>query len=251
MIITKNEEQLEIMRHSGELLQDVFKLVEDNIRPGITTKKLDRLCYDYITRHNASPSFLNYNGYPASICTSIDEQVVHGIPSEETILEDGQIIGIDIGVYYNGYHTDCARTYLLGDVTDDKKNLVKVTKESFYQGINNIKAGSRLGDIGYQVQSYVESHSMSVVRALVGHGIGQSLHEDPSVPNYGERGRGIRLKAGMTIAVEPMVNLGHYDVEVMTDGWTILTKDRKPSAHYENTLVILSDGVELLTKRAV
>lgn len=251
MIITKNEEQLELMRHSGKLLQDVFKLIEDNIRVGITTKKLDKLCYDYIIRNGAVPSFLNYNGFPASICTSVDEQVVHGIPSDEVILEDGNIVGIDIGVYCNGYHSDAARTYEIGNVSEDKKKLVEVTRESFYQGLKNIKAGSRLGDIGYQVQSYVESFGMSVVRALVGHGIGHDLHEDPSVPNYGERGRGIRLRAGTTIAVEPMVNLGHFDIEVASDGWTVLTKDRKPSAHYENSLVILSDGVELLTKRAL
>lgn len=246
MIMTKNEEQLNIMRHSGRILSDVFKLVEDNIRAGITTKQLDTLCYEYIIKHNATPSFLNYNGYPATICASIDEEVVHGIPSNRK-LEDGQIVGIDIGVYYNGFHTDAARTYEIGKVSPLKHKLVEVTKESFYKGMEGLSAGSRLGDLGSRIQTYVESNGFSVVRALVGHGVGFELHEDPSIPNFGVEGRGMRLKAGMTIAVEPMVNMGVYDVVLMKDKWTVITSDRKPSAHYENTLIILNDGVELIT----
>lgn len=246
MIITKNEEQLKIMRHSGRILQDVFKLLEDNVRAGITTEKLNSMCYELIIKNNATPSFLNYNGFPASICASIDEEVVHGIPSSRK-LEDGQIVGIDIGVYYKGYHTDAARTYLIGNVDKDKIRLSDVTKESFYIGMSKLKAGDRLGNLGHRIQSFVEDNGYSVVRALVGHGIGSSLHEDPSIPNYGVEGRGIRLKAGMTLAIEPMVNMGSYDVEIAEDGWTVLTKDRKPSAHYENTVIVLSDGVELIT----
>lgn len=246
MIITKNEEQLHIMRHSGRILSDVFKCIEDNIREGITTKQLDTLCHELILKNGATPSFLNYNGYPASICTSIDEEVVHGIPSSRR-LEKGQIVGIDIGVFYNGYHSDAARTYEIGTVSEDKHRLAEVTRESFYAGIDGLSADSRLGDLGYKIQTHVEKNGMSVVRSLVGHGIGSNLHEDPSVPNYGNEGRGLRLKAGMTIAVEPMVNMGHYDVVIAKDGWTVITKDRLPSAHYENTLIVLSDGVELIT----
>jgi len=246
MIVTKTDEQLKVMRQSGEILKDVFKLVEDNIKEGITTKQLDTLCYDYIVKHDAKPSFLNYNGYPASICASVDEEVVHGIPGERVLLS-GQIVGVDIGVCYKGFHTDAARTYEIGKVSDIKKKLVTVTKESFFKGTEGLKADVRLGDLGYGIQSYVESNGFSVVRVLVGHGVGINLHEDPSIPNYGTPGRGLRLRAGMTIAVEPMVNMGGFDVEVKADGWTVVTRDKKPSAHYENTLIVLSDGIELIT----
>ena len=234
------------MRESANILSDVFKLLEDNVQIGITTKKLDKLAHEFILKCGAIPSFLGYNGFPATLCTSIDEEVVHGFPSSRKLIE-GNIIGIDCGVLHKGFHSDCARTYAIGAVSEEKKRLMDVTKESFFEGIKGLKAGSRLGDIGAGVQNHVEENGMSVVRALVGHGIGQDLHEDPSVPNYGVRGRGIRLKAGMTIAIEPMVNLGTHLVDIADDGWTVLTKDRLPSAHYENTIILLSDGVEIIT----
>ena len=246
MINVKNDEQLVLMRQSGQILKDVFRMVEDKIRKGMTTKQLDTMCHDYILRRGAQPSFLNYNGFPASICASVDEEVVHGIPADR-VLEEGQIIGVDIGVFYKGYHTDATRTYLIGSVTEDKKRLVEVAEECFFKGMDGLKADSRLGDLGNKIQSHAESNGMSVVRALVGHGIGRELHEDPNVPNFGTKGRGLRLKAGMTIAVEPMINRGGYEVEVAANGWTVLTKDGKPSAHYENTVIILSDGVEIIT----
>ncbi len=246
MINVKNDEQLVLMRQSGQILKDVFRMVEDKIRKGMTTKQLDAMCHDYILRRGAQPSFLNYNGFPASICASVDEEVVHGIPADR-VLEEGQIIGVDIGVFYKGYHTDATRTYMIGSVTEDKKRLVEVAEECFFKGMDGIKADSRLGDLGNKIQSHAESNGMSVVRALVGHGIGRELHEDPNVPNFGTKGRGLRLKAGMTIAVEPMINRGGYEVEVAANGWTVLTKDGKPSAHYENTVIILSDGVEIIT----
>lgn len=246
MINVKNDEQLVLMRQSGQILKDVFRMVEDKIRKGMTTKQLDTMCHDYILRRGAQPSFLNYNGFPASICASVDEEVVHGIPADR-VLEEGQIIGVDIGVFYKGYHTDATRTYMIGSVTEDKKRLVEVAEECFFKGMDGLKADSRLGDLGNKIQSHAESNGMSVVRALVGHGIGRELHEDPNVPNFGTKGRGLRLKAGMTIAVEPMINRGGYEVEVAANGWTVLTKDGKPSAHYENTVIILSDGVEIIT----
>lgn len=246
MILIKNEEQLNIMRQSGKILKGVFELIEDYIKAGITTGKLNELCYDYILRHNSTPSFLNYNGYPASICTSVEDEVVHGIPSER-VLEDGQIIGVDIGVCYLGFHTDAARTYEIGKVSPEKHRLVEVTRECFFKGMEGLKADSRLGDLGYRIQSHAEKNGYSVVRELVGHGVGKELHEDPSVPNYGSENRGIRLKAGMTIAVEPMINMGRQFVRVDSDRWTVRTADGMPSAHYENTLIILSDGVEIIT----
>lgn len=248
MIIIKNNSQLNKMRESGSILSDVFKLMEDNVRAGVTTKYLDNLCYNYITKHDAIPSFLNYNGFPATICASIDDEVVHGIPSEDRVLEEGQIIGLDIGVYFNGFHSDAARTFEIGSCSEEKQKLVRVTKESFFKGVENLKAGVRLGDLGACIQRHCEENGMSVVRSLVGHGIGKSLHEDPSVPNYGVPGHGIRLKAGMTIAVEPMVNLGTYKVTIdQEDDWTVRTADGRPSAHYENTIIILSDGIDFTT----
>jgi methionyl aminopeptidase len=246
MIVTKTDEQLGIIRESGAILRDVHKMVEDNIGEGMTTLELDELCRNYIIKRGASPSFLNYNGYPSSICASIDEEVVHGIPDNRR-LKRGMIVGVDIGVYYKGLHTDAARTYIISDASPLKRKLVVITKESFFKGIEGLKAGVRLGDLGHKIQSHVEANGMSVVRALVGHGVGLNLHEDPSIPNFGTPGHGLRLKAGMTVAIEPMVNLGTYDVEVKTNGWTVVTKDLMPSAHYENTLIILTDGVEIIT----
>ncbi len=247
MITIKTESEIEKMRESGRLTKNVLELIEKSIRVGMTTKDLDKIAYDYIKSCGATPSFLNYCGYPASICASIDETVVHGIPSDEIVIRDGQIVSIDVGVEYNGYHGDAARTFTVGNVSEEKRKLVEVTKECFFKGIENLKDGTPLGDIGFAVQSHAEANGYSVVRALVGHGIGTKMHEDPQVPNYGRKGTGIRLKKGMAIAIEPMINAGVYQVDFMPDGWTVKTRDRKPSAHYENTVVIGEDGVEILT----
>ncbi len=247
MITVKTDSELQKMRESGRLTKNVLELLRQNVKPGITTKELDKIAYDYIRSCGAIPSFLNYHGYPASTCISIDEAVVHGIPSDKIVIREGQIVSVDVGVYYNGYHGDAARTFLVGKVSEEKQKLVNVTEECFFKAIENLRVGSALGDIGYRIQTHAESNGFSVVRALVGHGIGKDMHEDPSVPNYGKKGTGIRLKSGMTLAIEPMINVGTHQVDFLSDGWTVLTKDRKPSAHYENTIAILDSGVEILT----
>jgi methionyl aminopeptidase len=247
MITIKNSDEILKMKAAGALLKDTLKMLEDNIKPHITTAHLDKIAYEYIIKHNAKPSFLNYNGFPASICTSIDEVVVHGIPSEKRRLEEGQIIGIDAGVILNGYQSDAARTFAVGSITEVKQKLIEVAEKSFFSGIAVLKDGTRLGDLGYAIQKVVEENGFSVVREMVGHGIGKEMHEDPSVPNYGQQGRGIRLKSGMTIAVEPMINAGGYDIKWLSDGWTVVTCDGSPSAHYENTVLITADGAELFT----
>ena len=247
MIKIKTDEQIAFMRDSGKITKNVLDLIGREIRAGMTTKDLDKLAYEYITSCGAYPSFLGYSGYPASICASIDDMVVHGIPSDNDVIKEGQIVSIDVGVNYNGWQGDAARTFIIGDVSEEKRKLVKVTEECFFKAIENLRDGTPLGDIGFKVQSHAEANGFSVVRALVGHGIGQEMHEDPSVPNYGRKGTGIRLKKGMAIAIEPMINAGVYQVEFMSDGWGVRTKDRRPSAHYENTVVITDDGVEILT----
>jgi methionyl aminopeptidase len=247
MITLKTEEQIALMRESGRLTKNVLDLIGREIRVGMTTKDLDKIAYDYIKSCGAYPSFLGYSGYPASICASIDDMVVHGIPSDNQVIKDGQIVSIDVGVEYNGWQGDAARTFMVGNVSEEKKKLVKVTEECFFKAIENLKDGTPLGNIGYAVQSHAEQNGFSVVRALVGHGIGTEMHEDPSVPNYGKKGTGIRLKKGMVIAIEPMINAGVYQVDFMADGWGVKTRDRRPSAHYENTVAITDNGVEILT----
>ena len=247
MISIKTEEQIACMRESGKITRDVLNLIGNSIKVGMTTKELDKIAYDYIKSCGATPSFLGYGGYPASICASIDDMVVHGIPSDNKVIKDGQIVSIDVGVIYNGWQGDAARTFMVGSVSEEKKKLVKVTEECFFKAIENLTDGTPLGNIGYNVQTHAEANGFSVVRALVGHGIGREMHEDPSVPNYGKRGTGIRLKKGMALAIEPMINMGTYQVDFMPDGWTVLTRDRLPSAHYENTIVITDNGVEILT----
>ncbi len=247
MITIKTETQIARMRESGRLTKNVLDLIGREIREGMTTKDLDRLAYEYIKSCGAEPSFLGYNGFPASICASIDEYVVHGIPSDNVVLKKGQIISIDVGVVYNGWQGDAARTFAIGEVSEEKKKLIKVTEECFFKAVQNLHDGSPIGDIGYNVQTHAEANGFSVVRALVGHGIGTQMHEDPSVPNYGRKGTGIRLKKGMTIAIEPMINAGVYQVDFLNDGWSVVTRDRRPSAHYENTIAITDNGVEILT----
>lgn len=247
MIYLKNDEQLALMREPCKILRDALKLAGEHVKPGITTAQLDKIVYDYITSQDAYPSFLNYEGFPKSICASIDEEVVHGIPSEKRYLEEGSIISLDVGVYKNGFHGDAARTFPVGKISSEKQQLINVTKQSFFEAVKIIKEGVRLGDVGHAVDSYVTSFGYSTVKVLVGHGIGHNLHEMPDVPNYGVPGRGLRLQAGMTIAIEPMVNMGDYRVEFLSDGWTCVTADRKPSAHYENTIAVTKDGCEILT----
>ena len=247
MITVKTEAQIEKMREIGRLTGEVLNLIGREIKEGMTTLDLDRIAYEYIKSCGAEPSFLGYGGYPASICASIDEMVVHGIPSEKTVIKSGQIVSIDVGVIYDGWHGDAARTFMVGEVDEEKKRLVKVTEECFFNAVKNLKDGTPLGDIGYYVQSHAESNGFSVVRALVGHGIGTKMHEPPTVPKYGKKGTGIRLKKGMTIAIEPMINAGTYQVDFLADGWGVRTRDKRPSAHYENTVVITDNGAEILT----
>ena len=247
MIRVKSKAEIDCMRESGKITRDVLDYLGSKIKVGMTTKELDKLAYDYIISSGATPSFLGYNGFPASICSSIDDVVVHGIPSDNQFIKEGQILSIDVGVIYNGWQGDAARTFLVGKVSEEKQNLVKVTEECFFNAIRNLRDGSPIGDIGYYVQSHAESHGYGVVRALTGHGIGRDMHEDPSVPNYGKKGTGIRLREGVALAIEPMINAGSYKVMFMPDGWTVKTIDGKPSAHYENTVVITENGVEILT----
>ena len=246
MITIKSSGEIELMRKANLIVRDTLDMLRDKIKVGMTTKQLDRLAHDYIVKQNAIPSFLGYSGYPASVCISINEEVVHGIPSER-IIKEGDLVSIDCGSIYKGYNGDAARTFLMEGADEEKVQLAKVTEQSFFEGMKVLKAGARLGDLGHAIQSYAESFGYGVVRAMVGHGIGRDMHEDPEVPNYGVAGRGLRLKAGMTIAVEPMINAGTYDVEMLSDGWTIVTKDNRPSAHYENTVLITEDGGEILS----
>lgn len=247
MVTVKSAQEIELMRKANQIVRDTLNLLEEKIKPGMTTKQLDKLAHDYIVGCNAVPSFLGYSGYPASICVSIDEEVVHGIPSPKRYIEEGQIVSVDIGSIYKGYNGDAARTFAIGKVSEEKQRLIDVTRQSFFEGVKILKEGVRLGDLGHAIQSYAESNGFSVVRALVGHGIGTEMHEDPEVPNYGKEGHGLRLKANMTIAVEPMINAGTFDVVMLDDGWTVVTADGKPSAHYENTLAITPDGVDILS----
>lgn len=245
-MIVKTAEQIERMREPCLIVRDLLKMIESEIRPGITTKKLDLLIFDFIKKHGAVPSFLGYNGYPASACISVEDEVVHGIPSDR-VLQEGEIVSIDVGAYKNSFHSDAARTFPVGRISPLKEKLIKVTEECFFKGFETLKDGVRLGDLGNAIQSHAENNGFSVVRSLVGHGVGLNLHEDPNIPNYGKPGRGLRLRAGMTVAIEPMINAGVYEVNVLDDGWTIVTADSKPSAHYENTVLITEDGAEILT----
>ena len=246
MFSIKTQAEIELMRKSGKILAETLALIEREIKPGISTYELNKIAHNYIKSRGATPSCLNYEGYPASICTSVDDAVVHGIPSRNQVLKNGQIVGVDICVTYHGYVTDAARTFIVGEASQEIIDLVKTTEECFYCAIDGLKDGSRVGDIGYRVQTLAESRGYSVVRDLTGHGVGRHLHEDPSIPNFGRMGLGAKLVAGMTIAIEPMINLGGS--RVVFDGmWDIRTADGKPSAHYENTVLITTDGVEILT----
>lgn len=246
MMTVKNQNQIALMRKAGIIVRDTLQLLEEHAKIGVTTKYLDELAYEYIRKQNAHPSFLGFRGFPGSICASIDNEVVHGVPSKKVRLEEGMLLKIDAGACFEGYHADAARTIAIGAVSPEKKKLMDVCKESFFEGMKVLKEGARLGDLGNAIQRYVEARGFSVVRNLIGHGIGNELHEDPAVPNYGVPGRGMRVFANMTIAVEPMINMGDKEV-IFTENNVAVTKDGSPSAHYENTVVILPDGVEILT----
>lgn len=247
MITIKSAKQVEKMRASAKITKETLELLEKHIKPGVTTAQLDKIAYDYIISKGAKPNFLNYNGFPGSICTSVNDEVVHGIPNKNQVLKEGDIISIDMGAVLDGWHSDAARTYGVGKISASAQRLIDVTRESFFEGLKFLKHGAKLGDVSAAIQQYVEGHGYGVVRDLVGHGIGTHLHEDPSVPNFGKAGHGVRLAAGMTLAIEPMVTEGHYKVCVLDDDWTIVTDDGSLAAHYENTVVITKDGYEILT----
>ena len=246
MIFVKTEQEIDLMREPCRIMRDALDYLGNQLKAGMTTADVNALADDYIRSRGAIPSCLGYCGYPASVCVSVNEQVVHGIPGER-IIRDGDIVSLDFCAYKNGYHADAARTFLVGDVSEEKRRLVRVTEECFFKAVENLKAGTPLYDIGAAVQKHAESNGYSVVRALVGHGIGKDMHEDPAVPNFGKAGTGVRLKAGTVLCIEPMINMGGYQVDFLSDGWTVETRDKKPSAHYENTVVIREDGVEILT----
>lgn len=247
MMIVKTEAEIDLMREPAKIVHDTLEFVGDKIKAGMSTKEVDELVERYIRAAGAYPSCLGYDGFPASACVSVNEMVVHGIPDNETILKDGDIVTVDLCAYKNGFHGDAARTFLIGNVSEEKRLLVERTKESFFKGIENLKAGTPLYDIGYRVQQYAESFGYGVIRSYTGHGIGRDMHEDPSVPNYGRLGTGPRLKAGMVICIEPMISLGDYHLRQLPDGWGAVTRDNSPAAHYENEVVIREDGVEILT----
>ncbi len=248
MIVLKTGRELKIMREACRISAEALKLAGSAVEPGVTTAELDKIAEKYILSQGAKPNFKNYNGYPATACISINNEVIHGIPSKKRVIKEGDIVSIDLGAKFEGYHGDNAATFACGDVSEEAKRLMDATKESLYEGIAAAVSGGRLGDIGAAVQQYVEKRGYSVVRQFVGHGIGTQLHEAPEVPNFGTQGRGIRLMPGMTLAIEPMINIGTSDVKVMPDGWTVLTKDGSLSAHFEHTIVITADGPKILTK---
>ena len=246
MITIKKEKEIELMRVAGSITAGALDEISKYIKPGISTLELDKIAEKFIIDKGAKPAFLRYSGFPNSICASIDDVVVHGIPKKDMILQEGQIIGIDVGAKYQGYCGDAARTFAVGKVSEDKQKLIEVTKECFFRAIKNLKAGSRLGDIGFEVERYAEKFGFKPVRSMGGHGIGKNMHEDPFVPMYGRAGTGIKLEAGMTLAIEPMINMGSYEIDI--NGWDVRTADGLPSAHYENTVLIKENGVEILTK---
>jgi len=248
MIYLRSAKEVELIRESCKIVVDCLKHVKGLVKPGVSTMELNRVIDQFIREHGAKPAFKGYRGFPASACISVEDAVVHGIPKETQILLEGQIVGIDVGVYKNGYYGDSAITFAVGKISEEKQRLMDVTRSSLYEGIKKALTGNRVHDISAAVQSHVESYGYSVVRELVGHGIGKSLHEDPQVPNFGKAGTGARLKPGMVFCVEPMVNMGSYEVETEKDNWTVVTADGKPSAHFEHTIHITDDGPEILTK---
>ena len=247
MVVLKTSRELKAMRDAGRISSRALKLAGEAVEPGVSTLEIDRIVRKYIEEQGATPSFLNYGGFPASACISVNDVVIHGIPRKNQILKQGDIVSIDVGAFYEGFHGDNAWTFPCGEVSKEAQALMDVTRESLFEGINAARPGNRLGDIGSAVQRYVEARGYSVVRDFVGHGVGAELHEDPSVPNYGTPGRGVRLLPGMTIASEPMVNQGVHTVETLSDNWSVVTSDGKLSAHFEHTIAITPDGPVILT----
>lgn len=246
-VTIKSEHEIELMREAGRLLAIMHEELRKEIKPGISTWDINRIGETIIRDFGCIPNFLNYNGYPASICTSVNNEVVHGIPSKNRILQDGDIISLDCGLIYKGYHSDAARTWGVGEISEEAQRLIDVTKQSFFEGIKFAKEGNHLYEISKAIQDYAEGFGYSIVRDLVGHGIGTQLHEDPQIPNFKPVGRGLKLRVGMTLAIEPMINQGVYDVDWLDDDWTVVTADGALSAHYENTVLITKDGCEILT----
>ena len=247
MIVLKTGRELKIMKEACRISAGALQIAGKAVEPGITTAELDKLAEDYILSQGAKPNFKNYHGYPATACISINNEVIHGIPSRNRKLKQGDIVSIDLGAEFEGYHGDNAATFACGDISSEAKRLMDITEQSLYKGIAAAVSGGRIGDISNAVQSFVEANGLSVVRKFVGHGIGTALHEAPEVPNFGPAGRGIRLMPGMTLAIEPMVNAGGSDVKILPDGWTVLTKDGSLSAHFEHTIVITNDGPKIMT----
>lgn len=248
MISIKGEKEIELMRHAGYLVSLTHEYLKQFIKPGITTKELDKLAHDFIIKNDGIPSCLGYEGYPATLCTSVNDTVVHGIPNNYK-LKNGDIITIDMVIGYKGYQGDAAWTYAVGEISDNKKYLMEHTEKSLYEGIKMVKPGNRIGDISAAIQNYATRHQLGIVRELCGHGIGTDMHEDPDVPNFGKEGTGPLLKEGMVICIEPMLNLGTKNIYMLDDGWTIKTDDGKPSAHFEHTILVTKDGYEILTPR--
>ena len=247
MIQLKNSAQISIMMEAGRITGEALLLAREHVREGVTTKELDTLIRNYIEKCGAKPSFLGYGGFPGSACISINDEVIHGIPSKNRVIREGDIVKVDVGAFYKGFHGDSARTIPVGKVSDEALKLIEVTRQSFFDGVANMKAGNRIGDIGSAIQQRVESNGFSVVKRYIGHGIGHDLHESPDVPNFGTAGRGARLCTGMALAIEPMVNIGTEEVMEMPDKWTVKTRDHSLSAHYENTCALTSDGVVITT----
>ena len=248
MISIKTPREIELMRVAGEIVGDTHKYLIPYLKPGITTKKIDSLAREYIIKRGAFPSCYHYEGYPANICISINEEGVHGIASNRK-LREGDIVTLDICACYKGYHGDSAWTYAIGHISDEKKHLMKHTEAALYEGLKQVKEGAHIGDIGDAIETYALAHHLGVVKELVGHGVGNQLHEDPDVPNYGKKGTGPILKKGMVIAIEPMLNAGTADIYLLDDDWTVITADDKPSAHFEHTVLVTENGYEILTKR--
>ena len=246
-ITIKSPREIELMREAGRLLALVHDELAKIIRPGISTKEIDRVCEEIIRSYGCTPNFLHYQGYPASVCVSVNEEVVHGIPKESRIIQEGDIVSLDMGLIYHGYHSDAARTHAVGQISAEAQKLIDVTRQSFYEGIKMARAGMHLFDISNAISDYVTQYGYGIVRALVGHGIGTKLHEDPQIPNFAQRRRGPKLRPGMTLAVEPMINMGTDDVEWLDDDWTVVSADHSLSAHYENTILITEGEPEILT----
>ena len=247
MIQLKNPDQIKIMKEAGRITGEALLVARDHVRPGISTYELDRLVREHIEKAGAKPSFLGYGGFPGSACISINDEVIHGIPSKKRFLEEGDIVKVDVGAFYKGFHGDSARTIPVGRVSDEAMKLIEVTRASFFAGIDQLKVGNRLGDVGAAIDGLVVANGFSTVKRYIGHGIGHELHESPDVPNYGTPGRGTRLCAGLVIAIEPMVNVGTETVRELPDGWTVKTADGALSAHYENTVALTGDGIINLT----